>query len=324
MEISPGIHRIACPFAERVVYCHLLVGAEHTLLVDTGMAFSPEQDIFPYMRRIGCDPETLDMVLITHSDGDHQGGNDAVRRVARRALFVAHRLDAEWIESSEALVAGRYSQFERRHAIGYSAAEKAAMLRDCQSHVPLDVHLSGGERYRLGPGRYVSFVHTPGHTWGHTAVLDENSRTLIAGEAALHKAILGLDGRPALPPTYGYIATYQATLERLLAMDLAVYAPAHWPVQRGKDIGAFVAQSLSYCRQTEELLLTLLQTSSQALTLRQIITVLNDRLGDWPKNMALELANGLAGHLNDLVGRGKLVEVEQDGLAAYRPAVIGE
>ncbi len=109
MEIAEGIHRIACPFSGRVVYCHLIVGGDRNILVDTGMAHSPERDIFPYMRRLGMPPERLDLVFIMHSDVDHQGGNDAVRATASDALFACHVLDVPWIESLEALIRGRYS-----------------------------------------------------------------------------------------------------------------------------------------------------------------------------------------------------------------------
>jgi glyoxylase-like metal-dependent hydrolase (beta-lactamase superfamily II) len=323
MEVEQGIHRIACPFGERVVYVHLIVGQERTVLVDTGMAFSPEKDIFPYMKKIGIEPTDLDLVVITHSDVDHQGGNDIVRRAAPQALFTCHLLDAPWIESAQALIQGRYSQFESKHGIGYGQQGKVGIANDCLSETKMDLHLQGGERYRIGPGHYISFVHTPGHTWGHTAVLDERSKTMVAGEAALHKAILGLDGKPALPPTYCYISTYESTLERLLSMDIASYTPAHWPVQRGQEVKTFLAESLSYCRETETHLLDLLQETNRPLTLKEIISHLNDSLGTWPKGAAQDLAYGLAGHLSWLQSRNLIEEsVSIEGLSAYKAIAV--
>ena len=320
MEIAPGIHRIACPFGDRVVYCHLILGEERTVLVDTGTATAPESALFPYMEKIGLPVSALDLVFITHSDYDHQGGNDIVRRAAPTALFAAHRLDAPWIESAQALIQGRYSQFEARHGIGYGDAGKAGVAQDCQSETRMDWHLQGGERYRIGPG-YISFIHTPGHTWGHTAVLDERSGTLIAGEAALHTSILGLNGQPAMPPTYCYIATYQATLARLAGLPIETYSPAHWPVQRGEDVRTFLADSLSYCCETEARLLDTLRDSRHPMTLREIIEAMNDSLGVWPRSAAQDLAYPLAGHLTWLVERGLVTETRAaDGLSAYSAA----
>jgi glyoxylase-like metal-dependent hydrolase (beta-lactamase superfamily II) len=320
MEIAQGIYRIPCPFGRRVVYCHLIVGAERRVLIDTGLAFSPAHDILPYMNQIGIKPSDLDLVMLTHSDVDHQGGNDVVKEEAPKAQFACHALDAPWIESADALIQGRYRQFEAKHGIGYGDEGNAATARDCQSHAPMDWRLQGGEQYRIGPDRYLTFIHTPGHTWGHTVVWDEQTGTMIAGEAALWTSNLGLDGKPALPPTYCYIDTYEATLERLLAMNIPTYSPAHWPVQRGQGVKTFLADSLNYCRETEKHLYDLLVETPKPLTLKEIIAILNDSLGSWPKAASIDLAYALSGHLQRLLNRGLVVETGQDGLAVYKAA----
>ena len=48
MEVAPGIHRIEGDLGERYVCQYLLVGAERTLLVDTGLRDMPEKVIAPY------------------------------------------------------------------------------------------------------------------------------------------------------------------------------------------------------------------------------------------------------------------------------------
>lgn len=198
-EIAPGIHRIAGVFAgSRIVFCHLLVGAGRSMLVDTGMSHTPQADIFPYMKSIGFDPAALDFVLITHSDIDHQAGNEEVRKAAPNALFIAHNLDVPWIKSAEALVRGRYAQFIPDHGIGPDEAGQQATIADCPCHVPIDIRIDGGEHIRLAPDWVVELVHTPGHTWGHTGLYDPRSKTFLAAEAALWNAILDKDWRPAL------------------------------------------------------------------------------------------------------------------------------
>ncbi len=177
MEIAPGIHRIKCKFGEnRMVYVHLLVGENASLLLDTGCAHNPEQDILPYMRQIGFDPKRLTYILISHSDLDHQGGNAPMKAAARQAILMGHNLDRPWLESTEALIQGRYSQFEADHGIGYGDAGKAG-IRAMTLSVPLDMTLEGGEVFRLSAGWSVTAVHTPGHTWGHLAVFDPRSKT---------------------------------------------------------------------------------------------------------------------------------------------------
>ena len=115
MEIAPGIHRIKCLFgANRMVYVHLLVGEEAAMLVDTGCAHNPAQEILPYMHSIGFDPARLTYIVISHSDIDHQGGNAPMKAAAPQALLACHNLDRPWVEDTEALIRGRYSQFEAR------------------------------------------------------------------------------------------------------------------------------------------------------------------------------------------------------------------
>jgi glyoxylase-like metal-dependent hydrolase (beta-lactamase superfamily II) len=221
-----------------------------------------------------------------------------------------------WIESTDALIQ-RYSQFEENHGIGYGEEGKAGIAHDCQSNTPMDLLLQGGERYRVGPGRYISFIHTPGHTWGHTVVFDEETKTMIAGEAALHKSILGLNGQPALPPTYCYISTYESTLERLIAMDIATYSPAHWPVQRGNEVKTFLSESLSFCRENEQKLLDLLRSSRSPMTLKEIILEMNDEVATWPASTAQDLSYPIAGHLARLLNRDLIAETSQEELSAY-------
>lgn len=56
MEIAPGIHQIKCRFGRsRMVFCYLLIGDHAFMLVDTGCAHNPAQEILPYMQHIGFD-----------------------------------------------------------------------------------------------------------------------------------------------------------------------------------------------------------------------------------------------------------------------------
>ncbi|MCZ7542591.1 MAG: MBL fold metallo-hydrolase [Anaerolineae bacterium] len=306
MEIAPGIHRIRCTFGDnRVVFVHLLVGDEASMLVDTGCAHNPEQDILPYMRAVGFDPRRLRYLLMSHSDLDHQGGNQPMKQAAPQAILMGHNLDRPWLDSTEALIQGRYAQFEADHGIGYGEEGKAG-IRATTLSLPLEMTLEGGEQFRLGPDWYVRLVHTPGHTWGHLAVSDPRSRALIAGEAALWNANLGADWQPALPPTYCYVDTYLATIDRLLTMDIETFAPSHWPVQRGPEVAEFLSESRNYCLHVEQSLLDLAHERPGGFTLREAIGLLGPSLGSWPEAANQDFSYAMLGHLNRLAQRGML------------------
>ena len=88
-EIAPGIHRIESILGPRPFSQYLLRG-ERTLLVDTGVKETPGEVLLPFLDRAGIDPAELDLVLISHADVDHFGGNEAMRAVSPRAVFCAH------------------------------------------------------------------------------------------------------------------------------------------------------------------------------------------------------------------------------------------
>jgi glyoxylase-like metal-dependent hydrolase (beta-lactamase superfamily II) len=318
MEIAPGIHRIGCRFgAGRMVYVHLLIGDSASLLVDTGCAHNPVQEILPYMAQIGFDPARLTWIAISHSDLDHQGGNAPMRAAAPQARLLCHRLDEPWVADTEALIRGRYSQFEADHDIGYGEAGKAGIRTDTLS-TPMDLTVQGGDTLRLGSDWIVELIHTPGHTWGHLAVWDPRSRTLISGEAAMGRAIPDEEWNAAMPPTYCYVETYLATQDHLLRMEIAQMAPAHWPLMQGVQVAEFITQSRLYVLEVEEALLGL-AAAGAPFTLRAAIETLGPTLGHWPAGANQDFSYGMLGNLKSLTERGRLAtERNADNLVTWR------
>ena len=177
-----------------------------------------------------------------------------------------------------------------------------------------------GERFRLADDWYVEAIHTPGHTWGHLAVYDPRSQTMISGEAAMWTSILDDDWQPAMPPTYCYVDTYIATQERLASMDIDLLSPAHWPLQRGPQVAEFISESKGYCLHVERRLLALAE-KQRMFTLREAIDTLGPQLGTWPVEMNQDFSYGMLGNLESLTKRGRLeTSRNEDGLIVWRPA----
>ena len=89
-EIVPGIQRITQRLGARDLHLYLVMG-ERPLLVDTGLASSPEQIILPALGRLGVPPTRLGFLLVTHPDVDHFGGNSAMKRAAPQARAAGPR-----------------------------------------------------------------------------------------------------------------------------------------------------------------------------------------------------------------------------------------
>jgi glyoxylase-like metal-dependent hydrolase (beta-lactamase superfamily II) len=306
MEIARGVHRIECRFGDnRMAYVHLLVGTDAALLMDTGCAHNPHQDILPYMAHIGVEPGQLTYIVISHSDLDHQGGCQPMKEAAPQAVMLCHNLDRPWIESTDALISGRYMQFDADHGFETSQTTIAEIHRDTLSW-PVDMTVEGGESFRLSPDWHVELLHTPGHTWGHLALYDPRSKTLAANEAALWTSILDTDWQPAMPPTYCYVDTYLSTLDRLMTMEIETLSPAHWPVQRGHEVGDFLRASRNFCLHVEKQLYQLAHKLGP-FTLKTAISQLGQTLGRWPRAADGMLTFSLAGNLARLTQRGQLV-----------------
>ncbi len=84
-------------------------------------------------------------------------------------------------------------------------------------------HLADGEVLEVG-GRALRAVHTPGHAVGHLCYRDEATAATIAGDM-----VAGL-GTILIDPSGGHMATYLASLERMIAIGTGALLPAHGPV----------------------------------------------------------------------------------------------
>jgi glyoxylase-like metal-dependent hydrolase (beta-lactamase superfamily II) len=167
----------------------------------------------------------------------------------------------------------------------------------------------------------VQIIHTPGQTWGSTAVYDPDSKTLIAGTAAMFTAILGQDSQPVMPPTYQHVDSYLATLERLSGMDIQTYSSSYWPLISGTDVKIFLEQSRVFCEHIEDLLLTTLQKAKSIQALQDLIMALKPTLGHWSQSEDWNLAYPFTGSLQRLVNRGLIRQgVTNTGLVGWSSA----
>ena len=115
----------------------LLKGTEKALLIDTGMTVRHAREIAEALTGLPV------LLLNTHSDGDHTGGNGEFEE------FYMHPADEP-----------RYRQ-----------SGKGGRL----------IPLRDGEEIDLG-NRKLRIIHLPGHTPGSVAVLDVSRRVLISGD----------------------------------------------------------------------------------------------------------------------------------------------
>jgi N-acyl homoserine lactone hydrolase len=126
---------------------------------DVVVEMRPEDDIRHQLGLIGVEPEDVDIVVITHFDFDHAGGN----RFFPHAQFVVQR-----------------EQYE------YAKATPGRCFAQDWDLPELDYRLLDGD-HELLPG--VELVVTPGHAPGHQSVIVrglKNTGTVILTSDAAH------------------------------------------------------------------------------------------------------------------------------------------
>ena len=299
MEVAPGIHRIESVLGPRP-FSQYLLRDERSLLFDTGVKETPAEVILPFLD--GLQP---DLVLNSHADVDHFGGNAAIRQAAPRALFLAHELDVRWIESSESILRERYGWYAE-HGLAYQP-EVFAWLRDAMGpDTPIDVHLRAGERIRLGPRLTVEVLHLPGHTAGHIGLWDPASRTAVVMDAVLGRGLLDLEQHVIHPPPYFDVAGYLGAARTLQSLAPQRLLTAHYDVMEGSQVDAFLADTIAFVEDAG-LLVEHALAERRELTLAQALELGDPQLGPFT-SMPNELAGSLRAHLQELVREGRARE----------------
>ena len=299
MEVAPGIHRIESVLGPRPFSQYLLCD-ERSLLVDTGVKATPAEVILPFLN--GLEP---DFVLNSHADVDHFGGNAAIREAAPNALFLAHELDVPWIENSDKIMRERYGWYEE-YDLAYEP-DVFAWLRDAMGpDGPVDIHVRGGERIRLGSRLTVEIINLPGHTPGHIGLWETSSRTAIVIDAVMARGLLDMEGNVIHPPPYFDVADYLGTARALQALRPARLLTAHYDVLEGADVDRFLAETIAFVEEAGGVVEQALAEAGE-LTLPELLAIGDTRLGPFT-SMANELAGSLRAHLGELVQQGRAVE----------------
>lgn len=251
MEVSPGIHRIETDLGPRSMAQFFLMGEERSMLVDTGLASTPEASILPFVEATRAGGHGPDVVLVSHADVDHCGGNSVIRKAYPQALFTAHGLDRDWIECTAAMMDGNYLWY-REFGFGPDDETVAWIEEQLGGDVKLDLVLAGGEVFRIGDQLEVEVLHLPGHTAGHVGLWDEHTGTAIIVDAILERGVCDRAGELLIPPRIYDIDAYRETIRRVQALEPDLLLTAHFPVMRGAEAAGFLERSVAFVDDLEE------------------------------------------------------------------------
>jgi len=143
-RIADDLYLIKHPTPNGFVGVTVVLGKDKIGLIDTGFEKTPQDYIFPFLRKLGRDPEEISYVVNTHRDGDHIWGNKTVKEKTKAKIAI-HEKDAEAVETA-------------------------------------DVKLKDEQTVQLGD-RQFRVIHTPGHRPGSICLYDEKNGILITGDS---------------------------------------------------------------------------------------------------------------------------------------------
>ncbi len=116
MELLPGVHRIEAEVGGRPLYLFVFLG-ERRLLLDAGCASTVDEFIVPSLAGMGLGLGDLDVLVVTHSDLDHQGGAHVLKRANPSLWVTCGVLDIPLISDPEVLITRRYQSYAELHGI---------------------------------------------------------------------------------------------------------------------------------------------------------------------------------------------------------------
>jgi glyoxylase-like metal-dependent hydrolase (beta-lactamase superfamily II) len=251
--IAPGIRQIDTLLGgmDRMTAGFLFEGAQPAL-VETGSQSSVAA-VRDALTDAGLGPQDLRWIIVTHIHLDHAGGVGDIAAAFPRATVVVHERGARHLVDPTRLID--------------SAARVYGPLLDGlygrMLPVPADrvVAAADGHRVELGDGHFLTMIDSPGHAKHHHAVLDEQTGTLLVGDAVgVQLPDFGVL-RPATPPSDFDLEQATASLRRFadLRPELLVlthYGPVEHPLETLTEaetmLHQWVAVAERTMRETEE------------------------------------------------------------------------
>ncbi len=208
---------------ERVTAGWLIEGPE-SVLIETGSQSSVPV-VLEALARLGIGPGDLAGVVVTHIHLDHAGGVGDVARAFPNATVYVHPAGARHLSDPSRLVASAARVYGDTLDSLYGRLDPTPVERIRA--------LEDGEEIRVGPGRALTAVHSPGHADHHLALHDSGTGVLFAGDAAgVRLPDVGVL-RPATPPPEFDLDLAIRSLHRFAARRPSALALAHFGVLDG-------------------------------------------------------------------------------------------
>ncbi len=168
IEIASGVYQVHDIF----VNCYILLSDAGVSIIDTGLARTTKL-ILASLNQLGFKAIDIQMILITHADGDHIGGLANLQRMGQ-AQTLASQVEADAVRE------GKSSRpLKPKGAVRILYNLVAPLFRSEPGRI--DNTLSNGQFFPVLGGLKV--LNTPGHTPGHVSFFVPGRGILFAGDS---------------------------------------------------------------------------------------------------------------------------------------------
>lgn len=293
---------------------------EPLTLVDTGpLTDGTASALEAALERHGCAPRDLERILLTHAHVDHVG-LAANLAEASGAQVLSHPWNVPALEDHPGERQRRVEFYARvlgeagvpgniLKGVGRATEAMDRFTRP----VGIDTAIDEGDSLRLA-GLEWQVLHTPGHAAGLVCLYEPAGGTLLSSDHLL----AGISSNPVVePPPPGReerllsLVVYQASLQRVAAMDIARALPSHGPAI--DDVPGLVAQRLEFHRSRVADVLNALRAGAR--TTWDVTQALFP--GRTPLDTFLAVSE-VIGHLDLLVRQGRIAAEPHGGLISWR------
>ena len=168
-QITPTVWRIPAASFDFVNIYALVDDDGQVTLVDTGVKSSTDR-LLAGLAAMGRSIQDVTRIVLTHAHGDHAGGAAKTAELSGAPVSI-HRTDAQWAREGHAPPRDPGTLFGR------------LLNRTSNAFPPVVIaeEFADGDVLPIAGGLRV--VHTPGHTPGHVALLNESTGVLITGDS---------------------------------------------------------------------------------------------------------------------------------------------
>jgi glyoxylase-like metal-dependent hydrolase (beta-lactamase superfamily II) len=283
------------------LWLHAFADASGIVLLDSGIAGTPETSIRGELAAAGLRIEDVSLVVNSHAHPDHMGGNGALAGISS-PVFAGPALEAGWLEDNDLLVRELWDAAPDAYLM--SPAERADLDGQLGERVRIDRLLRDDDQIVLADTT-LQVITTSGHSPGHIAVHDAGRGVLFTFDDVQGRGLPVAGSADWLAPLYLDVERYRCGLHRLRELDFATMRPSHGdPLDRDAAL-ARIDESLTFVDTADEFVREYVDRN-EPVRLQELAVAMGTRLGTFGGS-TLQTRSIAKAHLDHLVRSGDLV-----------------